>query len=67
MCPAVTQLNAVARRSFQHAVYRNVNEKNAQLQKQLDNVIREGGREFFSDMLQATRCSMVQQTGRSAY
>ncbi|KAH9918120.1 uncharacterized protein B0H18DRAFT_883045 [Fomitopsis serialis] len=28
--------------SFQHAVYRNVNEKNAQLQKQLDNVVREG-------------------------
>lgn len=32
--------------SFQHAVYRNVNEKNAQLQKQLDNVIREANGEI---------------------
>ncbi|KAF7355067.1 E3 ubiquitin-protein ligase ccnb1ip1 [Mycena sanguinolenta] len=29
--------------SFQQAVVRNVNDKNAQLQKQLDNVVREGG------------------------
>lgn len=28
--------------SFQQAVYRNLNEKNAQLQKQLENVVREG-------------------------
>lgn len=28
--------------SFQHAVIRNLNDKQAQLQKQLDNVIREG-------------------------
>lgn len=28
--------------SFQHAVTRNLNDKNAQLQKQLENVIREG-------------------------
>ncbi|KAI0734979.1 hypothetical protein C8Q72DRAFT_335315 [Fomitopsis betulina] len=32
--------------SFQNAVYRNVNEKNAQLQKQLDNVIREANGEI---------------------
>lgn len=29
-------------RSFQSAVFKNINERNAQLQKQLDNVIREG-------------------------
>lgn len=29
-------------RSFQQAVLKNMNERNAQLQKQLDNVIREG-------------------------
>ncbi|KLO15899.1 hypothetical protein SCHPADRAFT_926916 [Schizopora paradoxa] len=28
--------------SFQSAVHKNINERNAQLQKQLDNVIREG-------------------------
>jgi hypothetical protein len=28
--------------SFQQAVVRNVNDKNAQLQKQLENVVREG-------------------------
>ena len=28
--------------SFQQAVLKNLNERNAQLQKQLDNVIREG-------------------------
>jgi hypothetical protein len=28
--------------SFQHAVIRNLNDKQAQLQKQLDNVVREG-------------------------
>ncbi|EMD41106.1 hypothetical protein CERSUDRAFT_45072 [Gelatoporia subvermispora B] len=28
--------------SFQQAVLRNINEKNAQLQKQLENVVREG-------------------------
>ena len=28
--------------AFQQAVVRNVNDKNGQLQKQLDNVIREG-------------------------
>ncbi|KAI0939068.1 hypothetical protein AcV5_000586 [Taiwanofungus camphoratus] len=32
--------------SFQHAVYRNLNEKNAQLQKQLENVIREANGEI---------------------
>ncbi|EDR14743.1 uncharacterized protein LACBIDRAFT_305749 [Laccaria bicolor S238N-H82] len=30
--------------SFQQAVVRNVNDKNAQLQKQLENVVREGKR-----------------------
>ncbi|KAJ6627549.1 hypothetical protein B0H10DRAFT_1779440 [Mycena sp. CBHHK59/15] len=30
--------------SFQQAVVRNVNDKNAQLQKQLENVVREGRR-----------------------
>lgn len=28
--------------SFQHAVVRNMSDKNAQMQKQLDNVVREG-------------------------
>jgi hypothetical protein len=28
--------------TFQQAVVRNLNDKNAQLQKQLDNVVREG-------------------------
>lgn len=28
--------------SFQQAVLRNVNERNAQMQKQLENVVREG-------------------------
>jgi len=28
--------------SFQHAVVRSVNDKNAQLQKQLENLVREG-------------------------
>ena len=32
--------------SFQQAVLKNVNERNAQLQKQLDNVVREGNREI---------------------
>ncbi|KAF7980939.1 hypothetical protein HWV62_36165 [Athelia sp. TMB] len=32
--------------SFQHAVVRNINDKNAQLQKQLDNVIREANGEI---------------------
>ncbi|ETW84238.1 hypothetical protein HETIRDRAFT_46786 [Heterobasidion irregulare TC 32-1] len=32
--------------SFQQAVLRNINDKNAQLQKQIDNVVREG--EFIS-------------------
>ena len=30
------------RSTFQHAMVRNLNDKNAQLQKQLDNVVREG-------------------------
>ena len=30
-------------RAFQQAVVRNLNDKNTQLQKELDNVIREGG------------------------
>ena len=34
--------------AFQQAVVRNVNDKNGQLQKQLDNVIREGN---LNDML----------------
>jgi hypothetical protein len=28
--------------SFQHAVVRSINDKNAQLQKQLENLVREG-------------------------
>ncbi|KZP12087.1 hypothetical protein FIBSPDRAFT_755408 [Athelia psychrophila] len=32
--------------SFQHAVVRNINDKNAQIQKQLDNVIREANGEI---------------------
>ncbi|KAF8450752.1 hypothetical protein L210DRAFT_2409717 [Boletus edulis BED1] len=32
--------------SFQHAVTRNLNDKNAQLQKQLDNVVREANGEI---------------------
>jgi predicted alpha/beta hydrolase family esterase len=32
--------------TFQQAVVRNLNDKNAQLQKQLDNVLREGRRLF---------------------
>lgn len=34
VCPAPS--------TFQQAVVRNLNDKNAQLQKQLDNVVREG-------------------------
>jgi hypothetical protein len=30
--------------SFQHAVVRSINDKNAQLQKQLENLVREGTR-----------------------
>lgn len=30
------------RSSFQHAVVRNINDKNAQIQKQLENVVQEG-------------------------
>jgi E3 ubiquitin-protein ligase CCNP1IP1 len=37
--------------SFQQAVIRNLNDKQAQLQKQLDNVIREGDAPLVSDYL----------------
>jgi hypothetical protein len=40
MLPPRVDHNTV--RAFQNAVLRNVNDKNAQLQKQLDNVVREG-------------------------
>jgi hypothetical protein len=33
--------------SFQHAVVRTINDKNAQLQKQLENLVREGTTRFF--------------------
>lgn len=37
--------------SFQQAVIRNLNDKQAQLQKQLDNVIREGDAPLVLDYL----------------
>lgn len=33
--------------SFQQAVVRSINDKNAQLQKQLENVVREGTKRVF--------------------
>jgi hypothetical protein len=39
--PASTHIFFIIR-SFQQAVLKNMNERNAQLQKQLDNIVREG-------------------------
>lgn len=36
------RIREAAYSSFQHAVVRSINDKNAQLQKQLENLVREG-------------------------
>lgn len=41
-CHTAFRLTAINVSSFQQAVVRNLNEKNAQLQKDLGNVVREG-------------------------
>jgi len=41
--------------SFQHAVVRSINDKNAQLQKQLENLVREGTYSFTSSGREAKK------------
>jgi len=42
----ITNRDYLLNSSFQQAVIRNINDRNAQLQKQLENVVREGKEEF---------------------
>lgn len=42
--------------AFQQAVVRNMNDKNAQLQKQLENVVREGAASIITDVLSCSTC-----------
>ena len=41
--------------SFQHAVVRSINDKNAQLQKQLENLVREGNYCFFAPPIETDK------------
>jgi len=41
----ITNRDYLLNSSFQQAVIRNINDRNAQLQKQLENVVREGKEE----------------------